>query len=166
VHAQELLAATARARCRSAVPALVRALDDVRARASVADALGDLGDDRARRPLLALLANEPYVTTRPHEARALVALGARDWSSAELAPEVHATLPAPAGPTRLVALLSDSKAALEVSADGGAALRSDAEGEVRVLELGPEPNHRVRLDMRVSSGGIVAMWIFPSARLD
>jgi hypothetical protein len=166
VHTQELLAATAKARCRSAVPALVRALEDVRARAYVADALGDLGDDRARRPLLALLASEPYVTTRPHEARALVALGARDWSSAEPAPEVHATLSAPSGPTRLLALLSDSSAALDVSADGGVALRSEAEGEVRMLELGAEPNHRVRLDMRVSRGGIVAVWIFPSARLD
>ena len=36
------------ARCRSAVPALLRALEDVRARPYVADALGALGDDRAR----------------------------------------------------------------------------------------------------------------------
>jgi hypothetical protein len=132
----------------------------------VADALGDLRDDRARRPLLALLATEPYVTTRPHEARALVALGARDWSAAEPAPEVHATLAAPSGPARLVALLSDRSAALQVSPDGGGTLWSDTEGEVRTIELGPASDHRLRLDMRVSSGGIVAVWIFPSGRLD
>jgi arylsulfatase A-like enzyme len=74
-HAQELLAATARARCRSAVPQLLRALDDVRARPFVADALGALGDPRARGPLRTLLAAEPYVTTRPHEEAALHALG-------------------------------------------------------------------------------------------
>jgi HEAT repeat protein len=74
-HAQELLDATARARCRSAVPPLLRALDDVRARPFVADALGALGDPRARGPLRALLASEPYVTTRPHEEAALHALG-------------------------------------------------------------------------------------------
>ncbi|MGD0527884.1 MAG: sulfatase-like hydrolase/transferase, partial [Polyangiaceae bacterium] len=49
--AEELLAATTRPRCRSAVPALVRALEDVRVRPYVADALGVLGDDRARAPL-------------------------------------------------------------------------------------------------------------------
>src|SRR6202044_706644 len=80
---QELLRATTQARCRAAVPVLLRALEDVRARPYMADALGTLGDDRARAPLLALLESEPYVTTRPHEARALLALGARDWSSPE-----------------------------------------------------------------------------------
>jgi len=74
-HAQELLAATSRARCRAAVGGLVRALEDVRARPYVADTLGALGDARAIAPLLALLAAEPYVTTRPHEVEALRALG-------------------------------------------------------------------------------------------
>ena len=45
--------ATAQARCRAAVPRSCRALEDVRARPYVADALGALGDDRARAPLLA-----------------------------------------------------------------------------------------------------------------
>ena len=81
-HAQELLAATGKARCRPAVPSLIRALADVRARPYVAEALGRIGDDRARAPLKALLATEPYVTTRPYEARALLALGTPDPTGA------------------------------------------------------------------------------------
>jgi HEAT repeat protein len=77
LHARELLDATGKARCRSAVDGLLRALADVRARPFVADALGAIGDRRAAAPLLAALAVEPYVTTRPHEARALLALGVR-----------------------------------------------------------------------------------------
>ena len=74
-HAEELLSATVSAHCKSAVLELLRALKDVRARPHVADALGALGDNRACGPLLALLTDEPYVTTRPHEAHALRALG-------------------------------------------------------------------------------------------
>jgi HEAT repeat protein len=81
-HARELLAATGKARCRAAVPFLLRALADVRARPYVAEALGRIGDDRARVPLKALLATEPYVTTRPYEARALLALGTPDPTGA------------------------------------------------------------------------------------
>jgi hypothetical protein len=81
-HAQELLAATGKARCRAAVPSLLLALADVRARPYVAEALGRIGDDRARAPLKALLATEPYVTTRPYEARALLALGTPDPTGA------------------------------------------------------------------------------------
>ena len=74
-HAEELLSATAYAHCKSAVSALIRALKDVRARPHVADTLSALGDNRACAPLLTLLADEPYVTTRPHETHALQALG-------------------------------------------------------------------------------------------
>jgi arylsulfatase A-like enzyme len=81
-HAQELLTATGKARCRAAVPSLIRALADVRARPYVAEALGRIGDGRARAPLKALLAAEPYVTTRPYEARALLALGTPDPTGA------------------------------------------------------------------------------------
>jgi arylsulfatase A-like enzyme len=77
LHARELLEATGKARCRTAVDGLLRALADVRARPFVADALGAVGDKRAAAPLLSALAVEPYVTTRPHEVRALVALGVR-----------------------------------------------------------------------------------------
>ncbi len=172
---RELLAATAKARCRAAVPALLRVLEDVRARPYVADALGALGDDRARGPLLAMLAGEPYLTTRPREARALLALGVHDWSAPEPATEVHTGLTVPSGPARLVILLSDAHADLSVQADGvkeasGSAIEGshESEGEVRVVELDPHGrNRRLRLDLRASSGGIVAVWLVPeSGRLD
>ena len=63
-----------RARCRAAVPGLLRALEDVRARPYVADALGRSATTGRARRSCAFLATEPYVTTRPHEARALLAL--------------------------------------------------------------------------------------------
>jgi hypothetical protein len=165
--ARELLAATARARCRSAVPALLQALDDVRARPHVADALGALGDDRARAPLLALLSGEPYVTTRPHEARALLALGARDWAvqgAAPPPPEVHAMLAVPKHASRLVVLLSDGAAALEATAGGAPLAALAAEGEVRSFALGlPPGSTAVRVGLRASGGGVLALWLTPGA---
>jgi hypothetical protein len=159
--AQELLAATGRARCRAAVPWLVRALGDVRARPFVADTLGSLGDERARAPLLALLATEPYVTTRPHEARALVALGARDWAAASgPAAEVHVSLRVPKGAARLMVLLSDERASLEGSL-GSLRLAAAEDGEVRTLLIGPVAGPTARLDLRASSGGVVAAWLMP-----
>jgi hypothetical protein len=151
-RARELLLATAKARCKAAVPALVRSLDDVRARPYVADALGALGDDRARAPLLAALGSEPYVTTRPREARALLALGVHDRVSAEPSGDpsmtLTVTLGVPAGSTRLVALLSDAHAKMTVLADGepaasptasglGAGAGDDTEGEVRAIDIEP-----------------------------
>jgi arylsulfatase A-like enzyme len=170
-QARELLAAIARARCRAAVPALLRALPDVRARPYVADALGALGDDRARAPLLAALGSEPYVTTRPREARALLALGVHDWSSPEPAGEVHASLAVPAGPARLVVLVSDPHAELAVSADGDGGSTAaaplegggDTGGELRVVELeSSRQSRRMRLDLHASAGGVVAVWIIPT----
>src|SRR5262249_19666738 len=73
-RAKELLAAMAKIKDRAAVPALVRSLADLRARPFVADALGAIGDLTARAPLLEALRGERYVTSRPHEARALVKL--------------------------------------------------------------------------------------------
>ena len=61
---------------RTAVRALVKALDDVRLRPLAADALGAIGDPSARAPLLAAFEHERYVSMRGAEARALVALGA------------------------------------------------------------------------------------------
>jgi hypothetical protein len=157
---QELLAATARARCRAAVPALVRALQDVRARPYVADTLGALGDDRAKAPLRALLATEPYVTTRPHEARALLALGSREWASADAPAEVRVSLMAPPGPVRVQVLLSDAGAVLQGGADGAPLTARRSDGEVRVLE-GTRRTHGlfVKLDLRASSGGLLALWL-------
>jgi hypothetical protein len=174
--AQELLGATTRARCRGAVPALLRALQDVRLRPYVADALGALGDDRARAPLRSLLATEPYVTTRPHEARALLALGAREWAPAADAPapvaDVHASLASSPGPLRVAVLLSDAGAVLAGEADGRP-LREAArsEGEVRWLEGGAAGGVRTTLDLHASSGGVLGVWLAgasprPTGRLD
>ncbi len=168
-QARELLTAIARARCRTAVPALIRALGDVRARPYVADALGVLGDDRARAPLLAALGNESYVTTRPREARALLALGVHDWSAVEPSGDVRAALAMPGGPARLLVLLSDPHADLTVSADGQPSPArpgegADTDGELRVVELEPtQPSRRVRLDLHASVGGVVALWVIPAS---
>ncbi len=75
--ARAWLSALARIREARAVPALVASLEDVRLRPFVADTLGAIGDPAARAPLLAELTDERFVTTRPHEVAALVALGAR-----------------------------------------------------------------------------------------
>jgi hypothetical protein len=167
-HAEELLAATGKARCRTAVPALVQALDDVRVRPYVADALGAIGDDRARARLLAVFVDEPYVTARPHEARALIALGARDWWTDGAAPRVNAVLAAPArgGALRLLVLLSDASAALEGSVDGVPFAASPTGNEVRALDLPACSGRRVQLDLRASSGGVVAAWLASTDLID
>jgi arylsulfatase A-like enzyme len=158
-QAESMLVATSKPRCRGAVGALVRALDDVRARPYVADALGSIGDDRARAPLLALLAAEPYVTTRPHEARALLALGVHDWTAPTPEPEVHVTLgPLRSSAARLLVLVSDAAARLDVLVDGAEARRTTTEGEVRSFELPTPVAPRPRLDVKASSGGVVALW--------
>jgi arylsulfatase A-like enzyme len=170
--AEELLAATTRARCRAAVPSLLRALQDVRARPHVADALGALGDDRARAPLRTMLATEPYVTTRPHEAQALLALGAREWSSPDAPAEVQTSLEAPRGPLHLVVLLSDPAAVLHGQADGLPLVDGPrSEGAVRSLEAGAVAGPRVKLDLRASKGGLLGLWRVgedprPTGRLD
>jgi hypothetical protein len=164
-HTQELLAATRSARCRGAVPALVRALEDVRARPYIADALGALGDTRAKAPLLALFAEEPYVTTRPHEARALLALGAatRAWSAGTS--ETTTTVALPNGPVRLLVLLSDAQAALDGYLDDQA-VSAGGEGTVRSLDLGRDHPARVRVALRTSTGDLVALWVASTGRLD
>ncbi len=83
--ARALLAAIAKVRAKDGGPALARSLSDVRLRIDIADALGDLGDPRAKGPLLAAFAEEPYLSARPHEALALVKLGARAELYAPLA---------------------------------------------------------------------------------
>jgi hypothetical protein len=168
VRAEELLNATAEAHCRGAVPALLGTLDDVRARPYVADALGALGDDRARAPLLRLLADEPYVTSRPHEARALLALGTRDWAATNPASqaEVDLAAPRPGDSVRAVVLLSDPAAELTAEADGTSApdARGPADREVRSLELPRRPvgqSPRMHLSLQVSRGEVIAVWLLP-----
>jgi arylsulfatase A-like enzyme len=161
--AEERLAATAGGRCRSAVPALLHVLEDVRARPYVADALGQLGDDRARAPLLAMMADEPYVTTRPHEARALLALGVHDWVGPSPTAEVHVAVAAPPDRDRLVVLLSDPAAELSATADDAPVSSRVSEGLVRTADL-PSRAHGsdarpVQLAVRASSGGVVALWL-------
>jgi hypothetical protein len=143
----------------------VSALQDVRARPYIADALGGLGDPRAKAPLLALLAEEPYVTTRPHEARALLALGAQAAAFGAGASEATATVAVPAGPARLLVLLSDAEAALEGSLDGQA-LPPAGDGPVRSLELGRGHPARVRVALHASTGDVVALWVASTGRLD
>ncbi|MGD0679605.1 MAG: sulfatase-like hydrolase/transferase [Polyangiaceae bacterium] len=163
---QELLAATASARCRTAVPALVRALEDVRARPYVVDALGALGDERARAPLLDQLSDEPYVTTRPHEARALLALGVHDWLAPASLAKAQVVL-APSGSwTRVALLVSDPNAVLTAAADGAVLSPGAQNGEVRMLELRSLNGRRVRINLGISSGSLVALWLLPQGRLD
>jgi hypothetical protein len=166
VRAEELLNATAQAHCRGAVPALLGALEDVRARPYVADALGALGDDRARAPLLRMLADEPHVTTRPHEARALLALGTRDWAAATPGSQAEVDLTVPRDRTRTLVLLSDPTAELTAEVDGASAAdaRGPADREVRVLELPSRSESRaapIHLSLRASRGDVIAVWLLP-----
>jgi arylsulfatase A-like enzyme len=112
-ESRALLAAIAKVRPSDAAPALAPALSDVRLRPDVADALGALGDSRARAPLLEAFTKERYVTMRPREARALVGLGARAELQAPLAR--FAGLPTPM--SDVLAIAKD--AGLLVPANGG-----------------------------------------------
>ncbi|MGO8995188.1 MAG: HEAT repeat domain-containing protein, partial [Polyangiaceae bacterium] len=83
--AKELLRALAKVHDADAVPALVDSLDYVPLRPAIADTLGQIGDARAKGPLLALFSTERYETARAPEARALLALGERRSLLAPLA---------------------------------------------------------------------------------
>jgi hypothetical protein len=104
-EAKELLEAMARIRDADAVPALLASFDFVPMRPRLADALGRIGDPRARAPLLALFEKERYETARPFEARALVALGGGKDALAPLT--VFAGLPDPM--TDAVVIASEAK---------------------------------------------------------
>ena len=73
-----LLGGFARLRAKSAVPALVASLDDVRLRPEIAQTLADIGDESARGPLVHAFAEERYQNSRVALAKALVRLGARE----------------------------------------------------------------------------------------
>lgn len=75
--ARELIDALARLHSKSAAVAFAKALDDVRLRPHLVKALEEIGDARAKEPLLRAFAQERYLHLRPLEARALLALGAR-----------------------------------------------------------------------------------------
>lgn len=93
LRALDVLKALGRIKDVAAVPALIATLDDVRLRPYVADTLGAIGDPRAKEPLLEHLAVERYVTTRPHEAKALAALGVGGELLAPLAKQAGAPEP-------------------------------------------------------------------------
>lgn len=78
VDARECLRALARLRSKKAVPALVRKLADVRLRPDAAEALGVIGVEAARGPLLAAFEQERYLHARRPEALALLSLGGAD----------------------------------------------------------------------------------------
>ena len=73
-----LLGAFARLRAKSAVPALVRNLGDVRLRPHIAETLAEIGDGAAREPLARAFAEERYQNARVAIAKALVQLHARE----------------------------------------------------------------------------------------
>lgn len=68
---REVTGALAKIRSKKAMPLLLEALGDVRLRPYVALALGQLGDARAKEPLLTAFSTEPYVNARYYEAFAL-----------------------------------------------------------------------------------------------
>lgn len=83
-EARELLVAFSKLKARTAVPSLIAMLPDVRLRPYVVDTLKDIGDGRARAPLLAVFAEERYAHLRPKEAQALAALGVREEMRASM----------------------------------------------------------------------------------
>ncbi len=73
-----LLEVFAKHRVKSAAPALVSRLSDVRLRPQIASTLGLIGEEDARPPLLRALREERYVSTRPVLFDALRRLGAKE----------------------------------------------------------------------------------------
>ncbi|MGA2448201.1 MAG: sulfatase [Polyangiaceae bacterium] len=161
-HLREILAAAGKARCKTMVSGLVRGLADVRARPYVADVLGVLGDDRARAPLLALLSNEQNVTSRTHEARALLDLGERSWAGTGSSVDVHAKIAVPRGVARALVLMSDPAATLDVTIDGAAMFVGSADAPVRSIDLPAGSGPTVRFDARATGGTVVAIWVVPA----
>lgn len=92
-QSKELLEAIANVRAAEAVPFLLRSLEYVPLRPLVAQTLGQIGDVRARSPLMTALEVERYETARPFEARALASLGAGNELVAPLS--LFAGLPDP-----------------------------------------------------------------------
>ncbi|MEZ4233716.1 MAG: sulfatase-like hydrolase/transferase [Polyangiaceae bacterium] len=75
-RSQEILAALGQLRSEDAVWPLVQALDDVRLRPYIAQALAEIGEEVARVPLAKALAKERYQSARVALTRSLVELGA------------------------------------------------------------------------------------------
>jgi hypothetical protein len=141
-ESKERLAAMANIRVAEAVPALLDSLPFVPLRSFIADALGAIGDARARAPLLEQFARERYETSRSHEAEALIALGARRELRKPLAR--FAGLPEPmldaVGIAREAKLLEPSAGgvAFEVPAPDLVARVTVPSGPLRLLVLSAE----------------------------
>lgn len=93
-RALEVVTALGRIKAKDAVPALTRALPDVRLRPHLADALSRIGESSARPWLLEAFTKERYLPHRPALARALVSLGV----GAEMAPALARFMGAPDPP--------------------------------------------------------------------
>jgi glucan phosphoethanolaminetransferase (alkaline phosphatase superfamily)/HEAT repeat protein len=133
VRALDVLAALGKIHEKSAVSALVASLDDVRMRPFIADALGAIGDPRARDPLLDHLKVERYVTTRPHEARAIALLGGGADLAAPLAHFAAADDPM----MTAIGILADAK---ELAPARGGYQSVSPEKEVSVTLATPQKN--------------------------
>ncbi|MBS2020352.1 MAG: sulfatase-like hydrolase/transferase [Deltaproteobacteria bacterium] len=148
IEERELVAAFEKIRAKSAVPALVRSLDDVRLRVYVAAALGAIGDAKAREPLLAVFAEERYEHMRETEARALVKLGAKDELRAPLARFLGMAEPL------YEAIGIASRAGLLAPKHGGWAAKA-----------GPPPD-RVEVDLGVDGSGPARLVVLAGAEGD
>jgi Sulfatase/HEAT repeats len=135
---KEVVLALGRIRDVEAVPALIEALPFVPLRSFVADALGAIGDARALPPLFHLFEEEHYETARAHEARALLALGARRELLRPLT--IFAGLPDPM--VEAIGIARDAKL-LEPGSGGVAYASPRSDVETRV-DLPPSAG-RVRL---------------------
>jgi HEAT repeat protein len=184
---REIASALATAKAKTATPALVALLDDVRMRGDAAEALGKLGDASARAPLLAHFAVEHYVSVRPREANALVALGAGREIAAPLA--TYAGLPEPmagalevarragilesapgANATRTLVASDAGALRLGVLEEGSAPVTVEVDGVPHAVE-GPEiwidvPTHGRAITVHASGAPIVGFWLVPAGRAE
>jgi hypothetical protein len=78
---------------------------------------------------------------------------------------VHVLLKSAPGPLRLLVLLSDAGATLEGRADEAALSSPPVDGEVRSLDGVHGAGPSVRLDLRASRGGMVALWLVPATAI-
>ncbi|WP_156865097.1 sulfatase-like hydrolase/transferase [Pajaroellobacter abortibovis] len=74
-EAEELSKVFAVLHLKMAVPLLIRALEEVRWRPFIAEALGEIKDQQAAQPLLEIFSKEEYTRARLSEAKALIQLG-------------------------------------------------------------------------------------------
>jgi arylsulfatase A-like enzyme/HEAT repeat protein len=151
-QSKELIHAFAKIRDTEAVPGLLKALPFVPLRSAIADALGDIGDERATSALLQQFEHESYDAARSHEARALVALGARR----EILPSLREFAGQPEPMVESLAIARD--AGLLEAGSGGVAFRTpqddvEARLEVALPASTDGAKGRLRLLVLASSEG-------------